>query len=157
MIVVSDTSPINYLILIGKIEILPVLLGNVVLPNAVFQELRAERTPTVVREFVETPPEWLEVRQVTLIGELNFEGLDPGEKEAILLAEELNADALLVDDLAGRMAAAERGIFVIGTIGILQRADEKGLLDFAEAFGELKAKGFRLSAELEKDILRSGR
>lgn len=57
MIVVSDTTPINHLILIGKFFILPKLLGKVIIPVAVFQELQAEKTPNAVKIFIENLPE----------------------------------------------------------------------------------------------------
>ena len=56
MIVVSDTSPINYLVLIGEINLLPQLLGNLVVPNAVFNELQSEKTPEIVKNFIAIQP-----------------------------------------------------------------------------------------------------
>lgn len=155
MIVVSDTSPINYLILIGRIALLPDLLGDVIIPTAVFRELQAERTPVIVREFILAMPGWMTVRTATLISDLDDEKIDTGEREAILLAEEIAADALLIDDLAGREAALDRGLFVIGTVGVLKRAAEKGLIDFVAELQKLKSVGFRLSVELEEDVVRS--
>lgn len=155
MIVVSDTSPINYLILIDRIDLLPELLGHVVIPTAVYRELQAERTPTSVRDFILAMPDWITVRTATLISDLDDDKIDDGEREAISLAEEIAADALLVDDRAGREAALDRGIVVIGTAGVLQRASEKGLVDFVDELRKLRSVGFRLSAELESDLLRS--
>ena len=155
MIVVSDTSPINYLILIGRIALLPDLFGDVIIPAAVFRELQAKRTPVIVREFVFAMPGWMTVRTAMLISDLEDERVDTGEREAILLAEEIAADALLIDDLAGREAALDRGLGVIGTLGVLKRAAEKGLVDFVAELQKLKSIGFRLSAELEEDFIRS--
>lgn len=62
MIVVSDTSPINYLILIDQIQVLPHLFGQVILPQAVVEELTHERTPEAVRQWVAALPEWAVVR-----------------------------------------------------------------------------------------------
>ncbi len=155
MIVVSDTSPINYLVLIGRIVLLPELLGEVVIPTAVFKELQDERTPAIVSEFIRSMPEWMSVRETSVISDLDDERVDPGEREAILLAEEIGAEALLIDDLAGRDLASKRGLIVIGTIGVLQRAAEKGLLNFATALSEIKEQGFRIFPNLENEFLRT--
>ncbi len=63
MIVVSDTTPLNYLILIGEEGLLPTILGNIVIPFAVFRELQAERTPTIVKTFIASHPTWLTVKE----------------------------------------------------------------------------------------------
>lgn len=62
MIVVSDTSPLNYLIIIGRASILPALFGEVVVPAAVLDELRHAKTPVAVREFANTPPGWVKIQ-----------------------------------------------------------------------------------------------
>ena len=153
MIVVSDTSPVNYLLLIGKIELLPQLLGQVIIPTAVFAELQAEETPQIVREFLENLPEWLEVRQPQFLFDEDLDKLDIGEREAIVLAEELKADILLVDERKGREIALSRNLPVVGTLGILERAAEKGLLEFPETLQKLKTTGFFVAPALEKDFL----
>ncbi len=102
MIVISDTTPINYLILVGEISILPELLGKAVIPFAVFQELQADETPKIVKEFIENLPEWVEVRQARILIDDDLNDLDAGEREAIISTEELNADVLLIDERSGR-------------------------------------------------------
>jgi predicted nucleic acid-binding protein len=153
MIVVSDTTPINHLLLAGKIFVLPELLGKVIIPSAVFQELQAKKTPEAVKEFIANLPEWLEVRQALIIFDTDLDELDTGEREAIVLAEELKADVLLIDERSGREAALKRNLPVVGTLGILERAAEKGLIDFAETLQKLKANGFFIASALEKDFL----
>ena len=69
------------------------------------------------------------------------------------LAEELDADILLMDERSGREVALRRNLPVVGTLGILERAAEKGLLDFAETLQKLKATGFFVAPALEKDFL----
>ena len=61
MIVIADTTPINYLVLIGKVDILPVLYGRILIPEAVCEELQHDRTPDAVRAWVQKPPAWLEI------------------------------------------------------------------------------------------------
>lgn len=153
MIVVSDTTPINHLILVGKIFILPELLGKVIIPFAVFQELQTDKTPKVVKMFIENLPDWLEVRRPQFLFDEDLNDLDAGEREAIVLAEELKADVLLMDERSGREAALKRNLPVVGTLSILERAAQKDLLDFTETLGELKANGFFIAPLLEKDFL----
>jgi len=110
MIVVADTSPINYLVLIGQIEALPKLYGRVLIPPSVCDELQRERTPEVVRRWVTDAPAWLEIvaPKNVLDSELMQTGLDPGERDAIELAQELGADELIIDDADGRREARRR-------------------------------------------------
>jgi len=63
MIVVADTSPLNYLLLIDAIHILPALYGEIIVPTEVHEELQHPRAPAVVREWAINPPEWIEIRQ----------------------------------------------------------------------------------------------
>lgn len=154
MIVVSDTSPLNYLVLIEQIECLPRLFGRVLVPEAVRRELLHPETPAVVRAWILSAPEWLEVHAAPPA--LESEVLGPGEAEAIPLAEELDA-LLLVDDLEAREAALERGLGATGTLGVLERAAAAGLLELPEALARLRTTTFRLSARLESFVLERDR
>jgi predicted nucleic acid-binding protein len=89
MIVVADTSPINYLILIEAIEILPELYQTVFVPEAVFDELQAAETPEKVRDWIKTPPVWFDVKKGAILLDSDLSELDKGEREAIALVEEL--------------------------------------------------------------------
>ncbi|MGI8884972.1 MAG: DUF3368 domain-containing protein, partial [Pyrinomonadaceae bacterium] len=71
----------------------------------------------------------------------------------IVLAEELNADVLVMDERSGREAALKRNLPVVGTLGLLERAAEKGLIDFSATLQELKSNGFFMSPALEKDFI----
>ena len=92
MIVVSDTSPINYLLLIGHIDILPALFDKVILPVAVRDELNHPKAPTVVRSWINSPPTWVDVLPAPTSHDPALEALDRGEGEAILLAIKIRAD-----------------------------------------------------------------
>jgi predicted nucleic acid-binding protein len=146
MIVVSDTSPINYLILTGYIEILPALFGAVLIPTEVFRELTRPNAPTLVREWTEQKPVWLEVRTVNQLIDILI--LDPGERDTIGLALELNADLLLVDDSDARIEAEALGLQITGTLGVLARAVDKGLISPAEARYRLSQTSYRIKEEL---------
>lgn len=109
MIVVADTSPINYLILIEAIEVLPKLYGRAIVPQAVCDELVKPSAPDLVQAWVRNRPAWIEIRNPTHAAEIVGSDIDAGERDAILLAEELGADRLIIDDQEGRRAAERRG------------------------------------------------
>ena len=155
MIVVSDTSALNYLILIGAANVLPALFDQIVIPRSVETELLSPSAPRAVHQWIQTPPAWLEVRSAARIDpDLR---LDPGEIEAICLAEELHADHLLIDEWAGRDAARRRGLQVIGTLGVLAQAAERNLLDLHHAFDQLKETTFRVDPALLDLLLAADR
>ncbi len=150
MIVIADTSPINYLILIGDQDLLHSLFGEVIIPEMVFQELQAHSTPSAVRQWVGRRPDWLSIRKATASPDNTLSHLDDGEIEAIQLAEELSADLLLVDEKAARKEAARRHLATSGTLGVLDLAAERGLVDFSDSLTRLKQTSFRLSASVER-------
>jgi len=113
MIVIADTSPLHYLILLEHAEVLQRLYGRVIIPEAVVRELQAQRTPAVVWQWMTSPPEWLQIRQIAVPPDPALEELDPGEREAITLAETLRADALIIDEKIGRREAERRKLRVI--------------------------------------------
>lgn len=119
MIVVSDTSPLCYLVLIDEAELLPKLFRQVVLPEAVVDELRHEDAPTAVRDWASRLPSWIAVHANPAPQTTPIPNLHAGELSAMLLAESLHADLILLDDKAARRAAAERGLIVTGTLGVL--------------------------------------
>ena len=152
MIVVADSSPLHYLILIGQTEVLPTLFHRVVIPEAVRSELTDRFAPASVDRWIRNPPQWLDLRLAPTESPLALESLDKGEREAISLAREMRADYLLADDLRARLEAERQHLVVIGTIGILQRASSSGLLDFDRAFLELAQTNFRMSPAFRKSI-----
>lgn len=154
MIVVADTSPINYLVLIDAVGVLPELYANIIIPQAVCNELCAAETPVNVRNFAENLPVWLKVRQAAVLLDAELSELDAGEREAIALTEELNANALIIDERAGREEAKKRGIFIIGTLGILNSAAQKDLIDLPITLDKLRQTIFRASEKLFEDLLK---
>lgn len=102
MIVIADTTPINYLILIDEIEILEKLYGQVFIPKAVFEELNADAAPNEVKNWLLQIPDWFEIKSVSSAIPNDLMILDAGESEAIQLATEINADLLIIDERLGR-------------------------------------------------------
>jgi predicted nucleic acid-binding protein len=153
MIVISDTSPLNYLALIGQAERLHDLYGRVVIPRAVLDELHAAETPEEVRAWLLNKPDWLEVQALVTTPDAELAYLGAGEREAIALAQQLRADAILMDDRDGRREASRRRLRVIGTLAVLVDAAERGLLELPEAFRRLQQTTFRASPRLFESLL----
>ena len=152
MIVVADTTPLQYLILIQYDHILPAMYGRVIVPPAVIAELSHDHTPLAVREWITNAPEWLEVlnpREVVR----SAVPLGAGELEAIALAEELTADALLIDDWDGRQEALRRHLNVFGTLRVRADASEDGRVDLRKAVERLRGTNFRANEELFQWLL----
>ena len=153
MIVVADTGPLNYLVLIEAVDVLQPLYTHVVVPKTVVEELRCTPAPAAVRTWIAQPPDWLEVRpDPPSDPALCF--LDPGESAALSLAELLRADRILIDDRDGRTEAERRHLHVTGTVGVLADGHLAGLLDFDQALARLRTTNFRLSAEVERLVRR---
>ena len=152
MIVVADTTPLQYLILIQHEHILPALYGRVVVPPAVIAELSRDETPQPVRDWLKSAPEWLEVRGPHEVGRSSVP-LGAGELEAIALAEELRADALLIDDWDGRQEALRRHLNVFGTLRVLADASDDGIVDLRVAVDRLRRTNFRANEELFQWLL----
>ena len=153
--IVADTSPLNYLILIDVIEVLPELFRDVAIPPAVEQELLAKGSSEKVRKWIENSPDWLRVTAVRkIVEEIK---LGKGEVEAISLAVELSADLILLDDKAARFSATAANLNVIGTLGILKFADENKLIDFETAIKKLQMTNFRASRRLLEDLIKQQR
>jgi predicted nucleic acid-binding protein len=140
MVAVADTSPINYLVLIGQIDILPRLYARIAIPSAVLDELKHPVAPEPVRNWAKQPPEVVTPRNVVAIARLNV-----GETEAIALAAEMHADVLLIDEQAGRQDAVRRGLKVAGTLSVLDEADQAGFVNFDGAAASLRQTSFRVS------------
>lgn len=145
MLVVSDSSPINVLMRVNCESVLATLFQRVLIPTVVETELTRDASPASVRDFVRQRPSWLEVCEPRAVGA--YPRLHAGEAAAISLAIELRADAVLIDDRDARKTAAQSGLSVIGLLGILERADERGLLRLAEVVPRLP-RDFRIDPKL---------
>lgn len=143
MVVVSDSSVITGLLAINKLSILQILFKKVVLPRSVFQELSALKKFGYKVESLNEP--WILVKEAEnrqRLSDLEFQ-LDLGEAESIVLALEVKADYLLIDEKKGRSIAREQGLKIIGLLGILILAKQNGLIPL------LKPEIDRLTSKLE--------
>lgn len=153
-VVVADTSPLNYLLLIGHVAVLRSLYGQVVIPPEVLAELTDCDTPPEVLAWIQSPPEWLHVRPARVIQhDPELSKIDPGERAAILLALEEPEVLLLMDDAAGRAEADRRGIPNTGTLGVLRAAAIRQILDLPTALKRLAETNFRVSQTLLMDLI----
>lgn len=152
MIVIADTSPINYLVLMGAVDILPQLYGRVLLPQAVLRELGNPGASSQVRAWVASLPDWIAVVAADASDMLELPRLGPGEVEAITLGITHRADLVLMDDGPARKVAAARGLTVTGTLGVLKDASIQELLDFRESVASLRRLGFRMTDALVEEM-----
>jgi len=152
MIVIADTSPINYLLLIDQIDLLPRLFQKIIIPEVVRDEMIAPGAPLVLQKWIANPPSWLTIQAVSVIDE-TLSALDPGEQAAITLAQTLSADLLIIDERLGRKIAGDRGLAVIGTLGILDDAATQGFIDLPETIAQLQKTNFRVSRRIIQALL----
>jgi predicted nucleic acid-binding protein len=135
MIVVSDTTAVTTLLKAGMANLLQDLFGSVIIPQAVWNELRA---------FHSRLPDFVWLRAVARADRLlpQTSSLGRGEAEAITLAKEVNADLLLTDDLKARGIAAGLNLKCSGLLGLLIRAKQRGHISLVrEAIGTLETRG----------------
>lgn len=151
MLVVADSSPLIYFSRVGLLHVLAALFGEVVVPRTVWTEA-AERRPLAPGIDTLRQAPWLRVVEDPM-AESDL-GLDPGETAAILIAESLRADLLLIDERAGRKVAHERGRAVRGTLGVLVQARQSGVLPALKpVLDTLVAEGFRIAPALIREAL----
>ena len=154
MIVVADTSPIHYLIQLGEADLLPILYGQVLLPDAVIRELQHPKASATVKRWLADLPAWISVQPPIPDPDPYLAFLDPGEREAIQIAEEHRPSLLLLDEKRGGREAARRNLPFTGTLGVLAAADKIGRVDGIQAYARLISEtSFRSSASLEKRFL----
>ena len=153
-LVVADTAPLNYLVLIGEVELLSALFEKVFVPEPVRNELRHAEAPDAVRRWIANPPPWIEVvasGQET--DDPMLKRLDDGERAAIELAVRIGAELILMDDRDGVTVARSKGFAVTGTLGIIDLAARRDLIRLDEALERLRATSFRCRPEIMDAML----
>ncbi|HEX6819075.1 MAG TPA: DUF3368 domain-containing protein [Ktedonobacterales bacterium] len=158
MTVVSNTSPIVNLAVVGKLELLRDLYGRVIVPEAVYHEIavRGQGQPGALELQTWSCFQTRPATDKALVAQLE-QDLDPGEAEAIALAVQLSADTLLIDERRGRTVAARFSVPVTGLLGVLVLAKRRGLLAAVKpVLDHLKAKaGFYIRGDLYTRVLQS--
>jgi predicted nucleic acid-binding protein len=153
MLAVADTGPLNYLCLVGVVDILPALFGRISLPEAVREELRHPRAPRAVRTWISGPPGWIDSIIAPADSDLRLPEMGVGERAVIVASLSHRADLILMDDRQGITAARALGLRTVGTIGLLDRAARRGLIDLPDAVGKLSATNFRCRPEMLDALL----
>lgn len=156
MKVVVDTSPLNYLILIQSAEILPDIFAELYAPEAVMTELSNPKAPAAVRHWIARVPKWLKV-QNPRNRDAALDYLGAGERDAIALAVEIGADAVVVDERVGTREARQRNLQTVGTLAVIDEAGRRGLLDFNDALVRLQQTSFRVSPAIVRTLVRERR
>ena len=151
--IVSNATPIRYLAEIDALHLLPYLFGYVVIPTAVAQELTHPHAPQCVRTLIMSPPDWLHIQTVQQT-DPRLIALDPGEREAIVLAGEIGVNTILLDEKAARDVAVQRGLRCIGTLRILDEGAKQGQIDLRHAIERLRQTTFRIHPDLIKRVLK---
>ena len=150
MIAVSNTSPLILLDKANHLWVLGALFKKVVIADAVNKEW--------LRPGGYIVPDWLKVMPVPKeaidLAKQLYQKVDAGEAEAIALFSALKSDVLILDDLNGRMQAKNLGFPVVGTIGILTKAKQRGIIEkLAPILDLLKEHRFYIDDELKKSAL----
>ena len=156
MIVVSNTTPLIGLAQIERFDLLRQLFGEIYIPQAVYSEaVTAGREEGGAKREV-TAADWIKTVSVQdhLAVEVLLDEMDLGEAETIVLARECRADWVLMDERKGRRKLAQLGMNRIGTLGILLKAKQVGLLDkIRPEVGKLRQQSFSMSEDVINSIL----
>ena len=151
---ISDTSPICYFARLGLLDVLQKLLGRMLVPMAVVDEIDRGRA------FIPELPnlrllDWVDIEMVVAdISDASSSQLGPGETEALALAKSFSSVCLLMDDFQAREQAIKSGILVRGTLALLLMAkEEKYVQEVGPLIDQLKEMGFRLSDSLQNTVL----
>ncbi|MCU0338981.1 MAG: DUF3368 domain-containing protein [Spirosomaceae bacterium] len=153
MLVVSDTSPITNLIQIDLLSILQQLYGQIIIPSVVYGELCEIESQKILID----SQSWIQImtsHDEALIMQLEMD-LDKGESESIVLAIELNADLLLMDESKGRQIAQEMGLKIVGLLGTLLFAKREGLITEIKPIIKklVNDAGFHIHPKLQAQII----
>ena len=156
MIVVSDTSPLISLAVVGYLDVLRSLYGQVIIPEVVYQEIMGG-VPGLPGALEIQGLEWIishPVQNDVVVRALQGE-LDPGEAEAIALAVELQADLILIDERRARAIAARLGLNVVGVLGVLVEAKHRALVPLLKPILDalITQAGFWVSQQLYERVL----
>jgi predicted nucleic acid-binding protein len=146
---------LNYLVLIGCIDVLPNLHRKVLIPSAVHRELLSISAPPDVRDWAISLPDWAEEVDPApeFLNDPLLASLHNGERAALALAAGRQPIFLLIDEWPARNIALRKGFLVTGTLGILDQAARRNLIVFAEAIGKLKKTSFRYPAAIVERLL----
>lgn len=151
--VVCNTTPVLSLLKIGKLYLLKELYFEVILPEAVWKEVEAGKDKQYYTDLTAIP--WIKIEKVQNEVALQYlTDLDEGEAEVIVIAREISADLVIIDETLGRQFAQHFNLTVTGTLGVLLRAKKEGhLSQIKPLLEELRQQGIWLSDRVFQDVL----
>ena len=159
MIVVSDTTPLITLMKADKLDILGSMFGDVLIPESVFSEVTSNDTYRDEANIIRNS-DYIKIVKVSDDSQVAFlqraTGLDLGESEAIIYADEVKADLLLMDETAGRRVALNMKLPITGSVGVIIRAFQIGIITSEEAedaFERIKRSNRHISEKLVNEAL----
>ena len=152
--VVSNATPIISLAVIDRLSFLEDIFTKIIIPSAVYDEMTSARYPG----YKELSSDLFEIKEINDREELDtfLKVLDPGESESILLASEIKADVLIIDERLGYRMAQSKGLFVIGTLTVLLMAKKRGMIkEVKPLFDQMIQKGRWYSSKVYEYFLNS--
>lgn len=151
--IVSNTTLFISLLKIGQLELLRKIYKSIIVPEEVFAEVEKGKNKPYYTDISRL--NWINIQEIKDKKVLSyFFDLDAGEAEVIVIATEIEADLVIIDEMLGRRYAKNAGLKVTGTIGILIKAKEIGLVKkVTPLLDEMKEKGIWISNKLKKEIL----
>lgn len=152
--IVSNTTPIISLLKISKLSVLQELYGEIFVPHAVFEEIEAGKDKDFYADLSKI--EWIKIVNINDRNALKyFLDIDAGEAEAIILATELNADLILMDEKLGRFYANNADLTISGTLGVLIKAKTLGFISAIKPLLiELRQKEVWINEKLMNEVLK---
>lgn len=157
MNIVTNTTPLIGLAMLGRFELLQQLFGEIYIAQAVYDEAVVGGREIGGAKYEILSASWIHTIKVKdrLAVEVLLDEMDLGESETIVLAHEIHADWVLMDEKKGRRKLDQLGLRKIGTVGILLKATEVGLISIIRSeLEKLRSKGFSLSNGLIKAVLK---
>ena len=153
--IVSNTTPIISLLKLNRLKLLQKLYTQIYIPTAVFNEIEAGKTKGYYKDLSKI--DWIDISEIKDKQAVKyFLDLDAGEAEAIVLATEIDADLIILDEKLGRFHAKHADLKVTGTIGVLIKAKSEGFIEYLKPLlDELTDKDVWISEKLKREILKT--
>lgn len=151
--IVSNTTPLISLLKIDRLDLLRRVYGEIIVPKAVFNEIEKGKNKPYYVDLSQL--DWIQILPVkNKVGLLYFLDLDQGEAEVIVLATEIGADLVIIDETLGRRFAKHANLRVTGTLGILVKAKQLGLVDaISPLLDAMQSQGIWIGERLKTSFL----
>ena len=152
--VIVNSTPLIILCGIGKLHILKEMYQEIYIPPAVFQEVTAKEDSACQQ--IRSAEDWIHIEEIKDLSEKKMykAKLHDGEVEVMILAQEKKADLILLDDSAAKKTAKYLGLTVTGTLGVLIKANQQGIIqEIRPLLSEMRLNGFYINSVVERMVL----